>query len=191
MPGARTFIAVDVTKAVRSRATDLIARLETSDAKVSWVSPKNMHVTLKFLGDQTDDDLVAVCRAVARAAQTVTAFGFRCDGVGAFPGTRRPRTLWVGISEGQEALLELHAAIDAELSGLGIVRDRQKYQPHMTLGRVRGGGPATESLGLLVEKFSRFPGAPVSAREVLVISSQLDRRGAIYDVLARAPLAMP
>ena len=52
MSMTRTFIAVEVSEAVRARAAELISRLR-GETKVSWVAPANMHITLKFLGDQT------------------------------------------------------------------------------------------------------------------------------------------
>jgi 2'-5' RNA ligase len=189
MSRTRSFIAVDVSEAIRSRAADLITRLQGAEAKVSWVALPNMHITLKFLGDQTDQQLVAVCRAVQQATEQIPAFSFTCHGAGAFPNSRRPRTVWIGVTTGRDQLIELQAAIESELAGLRIPRERRGYQPHLTLGRVRGGGAAVAELGALIEQHCEFPVAEAVAGEVRVMASRLERRGAQYDVLARAPLS--
>jgi len=108
MSRTRTFVAVDVSDGVRSRAARLITHLR-SEIKVSWVAPANMHITLKFLGDQTDEAVAAICRAVQEGAAAVDPFEFTCQGAGAFPDIRRPRTLWVGVTEGLEEFRQLHA----------------------------------------------------------------------------------
>ncbi len=87
-PKLRMFIAVEVSPQVRKRAADLIGQLQGGEVKVSWVAPANMHITLKFLGDQTDDQLATICQAVQQAVLDVPPFEFSCQGAGAFPHCR-------------------------------------------------------------------------------------------------------
>ena len=185
----RTFVAVAVSDRVRARAGDLINRLRVGQAKVNWVAPPNMHVTLKFLGDQTDDQVVAICQAVQRTAAGVPDFEFGCRGVGAFPNSQRPRTIWIGVTEGSEPLKQLHASIDARLSQLGFARDRRGFHAHLTLGRVRSGGPDQLALGAALGKHADYEAGQTRANDVLVFGSQLRKSGPVYDLLARAPLA--
>lgn len=188
MSFTRTFVAVKVSSSVRDRAASLIERLRGCDAKVSWVAPANMHITLKFLGDQPDKRVATICRAVQQATSPVQPFEFHCEGVGAFPNPERPRTLWIGVSDGVEPFRALHASVDAALAGEGFAQDRRGFQPHLTIGRVRSGGASQQTLGTLIQKHAQFAAGTVSADEVLVFASQLSPDGPTYDVLARAKL---
>ncbi len=189
MSMTRTFIAVEVSDLVRSRAADLISRLRTSDVKVSWVAPANMHITLKFLGDQPDEAVAAICRAVQTGAASVPAFEFRCQTAGAFPSVARPRTLWLGVTDGLAQFQALHAAIDGALAKQRFPKDRQQFRPHLTLGRVRSAGPQLQQLAEALQTLHDFDGGFTTVDEVTVFSSELSPAGPTHEVLARAPLA--
>ena len=47
----RAFVSVPVPEVVRLKLRDTIALLRRSDAHVSWVRPRNLHISLVFLGD--------------------------------------------------------------------------------------------------------------------------------------------
>ena len=64
----RTFVAVEISRPIRARAGELIALLSGTTADVKWVEPHNLHLTLKFLGDVHERDIIEVCRAVEQGA---------------------------------------------------------------------------------------------------------------------------
>lgn len=184
----RTFIAVELSADVRRRAGDLIERLQASGARVNWVAPENMHITLKFLGDQTDNEVATVCRAVQHAVQGLRPFEFTCCGAGAFPNVQRPRTLWIGVQDGAEELGRLQRCVEDELSEQGYVPEGRAFHAHLTLGRVRSSGPGLVELAQLLSKADTFSAGTVSPQEIVVFGSHLQRGGPRYEVLARAPL---
>ena len=147
--------------------------------------PENMHITLKFLGDQSDDQVAVICRSVMDAVAEVPSFDFLCHGAGAFPNLQRPRTVWVGMTEGAEGFLCLHEAVESSLAARGFRRESRALTPHLTLGRVRGAGDAQHELGRLIAAHADFPVGLSAADEVLVMASHLRRSGAEYEVLAR------
>lgn len=184
----RTFVAVEITAAVRDRAEDLIGRLGGAPADVKWVEPHNLHLTLKFLGDVPSGEIAQVCRAVERGAATVGPFELEVRGAGAFPNAGRPRTLWLGVGAGQAETIELHEQVDRALAKLGYRKEHRRHHPHLTVGRVRRGGPGVKQLGQLVVQNADFTAGRVNVREVVVFSSQLDHSGPTYDALCRAKL---
>src|SRR5947209_4674120 len=111
----RTFIAVDVDAAVRERAVALQQKLAASGAAVKWVEPDNLHLTLLFLGEVDQREVVDVCRAVTGQCRALPAFTARLATVGAFPNLRRPRTVWAGVTDGAEQLRTLHDALEGPL----------------------------------------------------------------------------
>lgn len=104
MPRIRTFIAVELSPRVITRAGDLIDKLRVADAQINWVRPQQMHLTLKFLGDIADTETPDICRVVNEVTANFEPFEIVCRGAGAFPNSRDPRTLWIGIRDGAEEL---------------------------------------------------------------------------------------
>ena len=138
MASIRTFIAVELSPRVLQRAGDLIARLSAAEAKINWVRPEQMHLTLKFLGDVPDTETPDICRVVSQVAAQFEPFEIICRGAGAFPNRERPRTLWIGIQDGAEELKALQAALDEALKKeLGYAKEPRGFHPHLTIGRVK------------------------------------------------------
>ncbi|MHC4179990.1 MAG: RNA 2',3'-cyclic phosphodiesterase, partial [Planctomycetota bacterium] len=98
----RTFIAVEINSAIRQRAEQLAEQLSAAGADVKWVAPDNLHLTLKFLGEVASQEIPPVCEAVRQGAAEVKPFELEVRGAGAFPNTRRPRTLWLGVGRGEQ-----------------------------------------------------------------------------------------
>ena len=189
MAKTRTFIAVDAVDAVQTAALTAIDRLRSAAENVKWVEPDNLHWTMQFLGDLTDQEMAEVCLRTTRAAARHEAFELSAHGVGAFPSIQRPRTLWLGAGQGRDQLIELHTSIDEALATLGFRRDSRAFTPHVTLGRVGQGGHAGPVVAERLEKLANFDGGVMEVAEVIVYASELSREGPTYTVLARAPLA--
>ncbi|GAB6164671.1 RNA 2',3'-cyclic phosphodiesterase [Thermostilla marina] len=185
----RTFVAVDLDPAIVDGAGRAIARLRTSGADVKWVRPENMHLTLKFLGDVDARDVYDVCRAVQQAVAELPPFTVQVDGLGAFPTLDRPRVVWMGITEGGPQLIELADRVEQALVPLGFRREARKFRPHITLGRVRGGGGAIRFLADMLRKNERYEVGMTAVDEVVVYSSDLQPEGPVYKPLGHAELA--
>jgi RNA 2',3'-cyclic 3'-phosphodiesterase len=184
----RTFTAVEITPAIRARAGKLIAALAGTAADVKWVEPHNLHLTLKFLGDVRQEEIVQVCQAMTRGAAQVEAFELDVRGAGAFPNAARPRTVWLGAGEGREPMVVLHDRVEAALAKLGYRQEHRRFQTHLTIGRVRGTGAGIVELGKLLQQQADFQAGRMAVGKVTLFSSTLTPDGPIYDVLGTAPL---
>jgi 2'-5' RNA ligase len=185
----RTFIAVETSQAVRDRAAELMDSLQVARADVKWVQRQNLHLTLKFLGDVAEPDLPGVCEVVRQAVSGLSPFELEIRSAGAFPHPGRPRTLWLGAGEGAEAAAALAAAIEKALRKLGFPKEARRFETHLTIGRVRGGGPALAELGRLLREHAAFDAGRFRVAEVVVFASHLGPKGPTYEPLGCAPLA--
>jgi len=188
MSRIRTFVAVELSPDVIGRCKDAIKRMNKVASDVRWVDPKSIHLTLKFLGDVQDREIHEVCKAVAAATKEFDGFDFACGGIGAFPSLAKPRTIWLGIREGSEQLALLTDRIEEELHGIGYPKERRRFSPHITIGKVREGGLPDEAFLATLESLAEFDGGESDASEVTVFSSELLREGPLYTVLSHAPL---
>jgi 2'-5' RNA ligase len=173
----RTFLAIDLPEDA-SETVRAVQRRLGRETDLALSVPKECHLTLKFLGDITSrqvDDFTAALRAI-RAAP----FEIDLMSLGAFPDPRRPRVIWLGISESR-ALDELARAVD-EATG-SVVLDKP-FRAHITLARVRG--PAKRASPELFDipiRACRF-----TVREFVLYQSTLTAGGAAHTPLRRFSL---
>jgi RNA 2',3'-cyclic 3'-phosphodiesterase len=152
--------------------------LREIDAQISWTRPSNIHLTLKFLGGVTASRLERVKDAVERAAKGVKPFEIEVNGTGCFPSPRSPRVLWVGITRVPEDLQSLYEKLEDQLSGVGFEREKRKFSPHLTIGRIRTPHNASRVADSLIA--TTFAPEQFHASEIIVMRSDLKPTGSIY-----------
>lgn len=184
----RTFVAVELSSAVRAEAARLVDLLRPVGGDARWVEPQNMHLTLKFLGDVREEAIADVCRVVTKAAADFQPFDIKLGSAGAFPDLRRPRTLWIGITQGQQELVRLQSAVERALAKRGFPKENRDFFPHLTIGRIRESGPQMGELGQRIQTHADFAAGGSTIRDVVVFASHLSSSGPTYEPLARAPL---
>lgn len=183
----RTFIAVDVAPFTRDRLRGLQDQMAPVTEGVKWVDVQNLHLTLIFMGEVNEREVVKVCRSVENVCAVIAPISFTLSGVSAFPNTRRPRTLIASVAEGAEAFMALHAALEPAILDLGgYRREERTFTPHVTIGRVAR--EASEDLPAAIQKFSGWQGGETKVREVRIMASDLGEKGREYIVLGRAKL---
>ena len=173
----RIFIAIDITEEIRARLGELIETLRSTARGLRWADPGGMHLTLKFIGEISEEKLKPVEEALGsvRVGEPIQ-LTFR--NLGFFPGDRHPRVFWVGV-EAPPSLAQLVAQIDRALSPLGIAPEQRAFSPHLTLGRFR----SEDGLERLREAIARHRTAEfgrLEAKEFCVFQSILGPHGARY-----------
>ena len=131
----RGFIAADVptTRGLESFATEL----RTAGGPLKVVSPDQLHLTLKFLGDTEEGLVPEIVTAMREAASGIPPFEIRVRGTGAFPSPGHMNVIWVGV-EGAEPLAKVAEALEASMEPLGFRREHRPWKAHVTLARVKG-----------------------------------------------------
>ena len=188
MARRRTFLAIILGDKVRNQLLSLQQELSASAGEVNWVEPENLHLTLLFLGEVEQREVLDVCRVAQKAVAKMPEFSISVEGAGCFPNPRRPRTLWVGVGEGAAEVCAVHDAIETPLlDRRGYRRETRAYVPHVTLGRVKG-DPENEELAKAIVQHQTWNAGDVLVREVHIMTSELTREGPSYTVVGRAKL---
>jgi 2'-5' RNA ligase len=182
----RLFLAVFPPAEVQRSAFGFIETLRRPGDGLSWVRPENLHYTLRFLGELGEDGARRAAEAATEAAAKSRAFAAALGGLGAFPDPRRARVIWIGMSEGGEALVALARDLDRALAKRGFGAPDKPFSPHLTLGRVRE--PRRDWTAALAEPHPVDPAARFTLDRICLVESQLNPRGSIYTVRAGAPL---
>jgi 2'-5' RNA ligase len=138
----RLFIAIDVGPDVRREAARVVAELKrrvermAPRARVSWVKPERLHITVRFIG-QVDDAVASRVSAALAPPFDMAPFELTIATTGSFPPRRPPRVLWAGITSGVEPLQLLERKLAARLGSLVPADDDRPYSPHLTLARIK------------------------------------------------------
>ena len=168
----RVFIAIKVPEAIKEEISELQRDLDAQN--VRWVAPKNIHLTLKFLGEVPDGQIEAIADAMKSSLPEIKPFNISFEEeVDGFPNLNRPRVLWIGVKQGKVELIELMQKLNRELSSLGFVAETRKSVPHLTIGRVKKVG---RGFGLATLKVC----PTFLAERVYLIKSELTPQGPIY-----------
>lgn len=157
--------------------------LESTGANVKQVEPENIHLTLKFLGEIEQHRVDEVAEIVK--GLRFDAFRFKVEEVGVFPSLNCPATIWAGITEGISDLAMVFEELDKKLSKLDFERERRRFQPHLTICRVRSG----KNKDVLAEELLRLKDhvfGEVSVDRVSLKKSVLTQRGPIYTTLVES-----
>jgi 2'-5' RNA ligase len=136
----RTFVALrlgeDASERIHARALELAA----ADAHLHVPAHDALHLTLHFLGDTDVEEVHRIAAILRRAVEHTPPFEVGFRGLSAFPAPDRPRVLHTPVVDlwPGDVLLPLAERIGIGLEELGFPRERRRYQPHITLGRLRG-----------------------------------------------------
>jgi 2'-5' RNA ligase len=185
----RAFIAVDLPPEVQECLRQISTQLteQMGDVPVRWVAPENIHLTLKFLGDVSTNNIQVLTELLEAETASQKPMVISVGGVGAFPKVRSPRVIWVGVEAPQE-LVALQRSIDSQTARIGYARDRRPFSPHLTLGRVsRNATPQdVRKIGdALASQKVGFLGV-ARIRAVHLYRSDLKPSGAVYTKLFSA-----
>jgi 2'-5' RNA ligase len=147
-----------------------------------WVDPGNFHLTLRFIGEITEDVAADVDEALARVR--AAPFPLQLAGAGVFGG-RRPHALWVGVERHPE-LVRLRDKIEQALIRAGLEPEQRKFAPHVTLARLRD--PELDKLGHFLAVHAQFRTEPLKVEGFSLIASFPTKAGSVYEDQADYPL---
>lgn len=185
----RAFIAVPIDQTIRAGAGYIQEVLKKTGGDVKWVNTENLHLTLRFLGNIPEVNLQEYYKAVQKSVSFSSSFRISFQGLGVFPGFSRPRVLWIGIKQGKKEISQLAHNINTLLGQASLVdRDKkEKFSPHLTLGRVCSRRGQEKLMKVLKENIDCF-GGEMEVTEIHFIKSTLTSKGPIYNTLKKFKL---
>ena len=167
----RAFVALVPDATVLDALDRLEVQLRPHVESARWTPRERRHVTVAFLGDDTDLD-VAAERLGLLAAGTQGPFTIGLCGIGAFPRPRAAQVLWCGVGPGRDRLDDL-ARRAVDVFGLTVT---QRFVGHLTMARCSPAGDRSS----VVDRVWRSPQWTVD--ELLLVESVDEREGVRYRV---------
>ena len=127
----RLFAAVNFSDDTKAHLLSLRDTLKERSARGNFTQPRNIHLTLAFLGDC--DAAQAVTAKAAMDAVCFKKFEITIGSIGRF---RRGRgDLWWAGVDSNEFLSEMQNDLSKRLTAAGFDLDIRRYSPHVTIGR--------------------------------------------------------
>jgi 2'-5' RNA ligase len=187
----RLFLAIELPDAVRAGLDAAAVPARAHGTGVRWVRAESLHLTLVFLGERPARQVDAIAARVGAVCAAQAPFALRVEGMGCFPSPHRPRVLWAGIGGETAALKAMQCAILGALVRAGLAAADERFDPHLTLGRVRDEVPPGPRAAL-GHAWTALPAPalpPIAVRACHLMRSELGRGGALYTALRTFPLA--
>ena len=187
----RAFIAVELPAELKSELAELEGQLiKNSPLVVKWVDPNNIHITLKFLGEISEDSIEDLMLAIEESTQGIQPFKLEVREVGAFPNLERAQVLWVRVKGELDKITQLQKRIESNTEQLGFPRESRAFSPHLTLGRVRNEARPNERhrLGKLLTDTSFTATNNIDVHAVDLMRSHLTPTGPVYTCIGSVKL---
>lgn len=178
----RLFAAIELPDSVRvdlASVRDSVVIVDRAWAGEKWVTPENLHITLRFFGEVPDDDVDRVLDSVGAAVASLARPNLSNLRLMATPNVRRARMIWAEWDDSSGAAGSAARAIAAALPEYSPDAEKP-FRAHATLCRARQPKPLVSDA--LAAASSRLSCADVSMSVpvVNVISSRLTPRGPVY-----------
>lgn len=168
----RVFVALELPKEIQERLKAVQEILRGCPARLTFVDPPLIHITLKFLGEVAENEIP--CLGDALRSVSFRPFPVTVGSV-TVNSPKRPHVVWSTISDGGQGK-ELLKMVENSLEPLGFPRENRAFTPHATLARVKVSDPSLFSLigtldnqacgsctisGMKLKKSTLTPGGPV------------------------------
>ncbi|MEM4482078.1 MAG: RNA 2',3'-cyclic phosphodiesterase [Desulfurococcaceae archaeon] len=132
----RTFIAIEVeNREVLEKLVEVRNQLLESGADIKPVEDKNIHLTIKFIGEVPQSTVELLCSEISKIKYP--RFYIHIKGIGAFPTEYRPRVIWAGVEEGSDKVVDLFKVVDSIARKIKITGEKEEFTPHITIARVK------------------------------------------------------
>ncbi|GET30870.1 RNA 2',3'-cyclic phosphodiesterase [Prolixibacter sp. SD074] len=132
----RTFIAVNIKPEEKLLAFIHELQRELGRSHINWVNPATMHLTLRFLGSTTKEQIGQILNEAPGLFNRYKPFEIEMKGSGKFGSVQNPKIFWIGFEE-NEALSGLAREVESLVQSVGFESEDRIFRPHLTLGRVK------------------------------------------------------
>jgi RNA 2',3'-cyclic 3'-phosphodiesterase len=183
----RLFLALELDKRERRAIRQATAPMRTAASEANWVSEGNLHLSMKFFGEQPDSTPAELTHLLAPVVAAHGPFDLRLSGLGAFPNLRAPRVVWMGVQHDPRLELVYHD-VEAACAAKGYPLEARAFRPHITLARMRDALPPANARALALAARAVVYKGVQQVSALSLIESTLGAGSPRYTKVASIPL---
>jgi 2'-5' RNA ligase len=172
MSAKRLFVSIELPISI----AELLAKLDPHLRGVRWLEPRQMHLTLAFVGTvpaEIQETLSEKLRGISWKS-----FFLPLIDLGTFPSKGWPKIIWIGVGTGHPHLFQLHKRVQEALLAAGLEPDLRSFHPHVTLARCRDVSPQT--VRPFLKSHGAFDAGMIHVESFCLNSSALTPAGSVY-----------
>jgi len=174
----RTFIAIKIKPEKQLLEVYSALRKSLENEAISWVNPDNLHLTLRFLGETSFQQVEEIIRLLDNVCNEYHPFQFNLKEAGFFKSKNQPRILFFAVENGL-MLNQLADEIEERVVALGFSKEERSFNPHLTIGRIK---MLKNKMNFydLINQYKEAEIQTVTVSEIVYYQSILTSSGAIY-----------
>lgn len=156
-------------------------------AKMRWIEPQHLHITLKFFGPTDNITAQKIIDVITETSRKLEPMNLTITKLNIFGSKHAAKVLWWGINE--EALLTTTVQhLQTGFNTIGLYADRQNFVPHISLARIID----VKTQSFFQKQLSKYhllePIIPFNISSLLLMESKISRQGVAYSEIARFQL---
>jgi 2'-5' RNA ligase len=183
----RAFLAIEPPEDILQATSRIQEKLKHEvSGRISWTRPEGRHLTLKFFGDVSMEDVDKISAAVQNRVASGLSLNLKVEKLGVFPDARKPRVLWCDTAGDVSQLSVLQKQLESDFEALGFPKENRPFRAHLTLARIKD-PHGVSGIGEALAKHGAFAAGEFVCRELILFQSQLTPQGAIYTRLEAFP----
>jgi len=172
----RLFIGIDLPSPIKEKIGRIINSLKECDLDARWVNSKNVHLTLKFLGQVEEEKISLISKSIEGIANEFNILKTEFRYFGFFPNNKKPKVLFIGTDQ-DNTLKNIFQKLENKLEGLGFKKE-DRFKSHITLARLK----SLKNITCLKDKIEKLA-LPDSfiIDKIILFKSTLSNLGPIYE----------
>lgn len=166
----RLFISCFISQEISDYVKSLSDKLPEAEINV----PKNIDLTIKFLGSVQGDKLAVIKEKLSKIE--FDSFEAELDTIGVFPNEKFIRVVWIGVKP-EEKFNVLHEKVDEALKDL--FGPEKRFKAHLTIGRVK----RVDDKAKFIEELKKIKIEPKKFKvdKLILFESKLSTEGAVHE----------
>ena len=180
----RLFIAVKIDEKLK----DKILEAQKGFAglgEITFVEKGNLHLTLKFLGEVSDNTVNEISKRVKTVANKFTKFKISISGLSFFSSADLVKAIFIAVGEGKDKINEIEKELNQELKSFR--EEDFNSHPHITIGRVGH----VKDKAKLIKKMDGLKNifiGEMEIEEIILMESKLGAFGPVYSEIEKFEL---
>jgi 2'-5' RNA ligase len=118
----RAFISIDVEPSEQMRSFH--QALRETNAQVKLVDLENTHLTVKFLGNTSENHVPEIVQLMEGSVEGVEPFSLSFKGTGAFPSLNHMKVVWIGVGN-TDSMRSISEFLNDKLTVLGYKEEKR------------------------------------------------------------------
>lgn len=184
----RLFIAICLPNEIKRALSNIIEELKKSGSDAKWIEQKNIHLTIKFLGNTPVEKIKAISKVLPETCLKKSATQVVLEKLGSFPSLSTPRIIWVGLKDTHGFLKRMSQTLEGSLEKIGLRKEIREFQAHITLGRIRSSINKISLIEKINAANKNFCQKSFYIDNITLFESRLTPQGPIHSILHQVKL---